>query len=70
MVVEARQVPATLNDDCSNCVRHGQQAELRDRQAAIQQGLEYIAKLEGMVRDAQTVNTRMNKEVNVLQDKV
>ena len=23
-----------------------------------------------MVKDAQTVNTRMNKEVNVLQDKV
>lgn len=52
--------------DCT-CFR---QAELRDRQAAIQQGLEYTAKLEGMVRDTQTANRRMNKEVNVLQDKV
>ncbi len=46
------------------------QAELRDKQTAIQQGLEYTAKLEGMVRDAQAVNSKMNKEVNVMQDKV
>eukprot|EP00887_Chlorella_sp_A99_P000486 scaffold17.g486.t1 len=51
-------------------VLEARQSDIRDKAAAVQQSEEHVAKLQGLLRESQAANERLQKEYNTLTERV